>query len=45
MWIKLEDKIFSHVGEDTCFPRELPEKIAAGCRALIIFKLISNILY
>jgi hypothetical protein len=45
MWIKFEDKIYSYVGEDTCFPCELPEKIAAGCRALIIVKQISNIFY
>ena len=30
MWIKLEDKASSYVCEDNFFPRELPEKIAAG---------------
>jgi hypothetical protein len=29
MWIKFEDKVSSHVGEDNFFPRELPEKISA----------------
>jgi hypothetical protein len=29
MWIKPEDKLSSHVGEDNFFPHELPEKIAA----------------
>ena len=45
MWIKLEDKTYPRVGEDTCFPYELPEKIAAAFHSLIIVEQISNIFH
>jgi hypothetical protein len=34
MWIKPEDKASSYAGEDTCFPDELPEEIAAVCQII-----------
>jgi len=34
IWIKLEDKLYARVGEDTCFPDELPEEITAACQII-----------
>jgi hypothetical protein len=34
MWIKPEDKVSSHVGEDNFSSDELPEEISAACQII-----------